>query len=482
MTIMKLFSCYAKRALTGFALVSALMTAGCTSDNGDSGKVPGPGSDVTLPDDPEQPTGEISFTATQEWYIEVTDGTRAESQTDWVVVYPTEGQPGDFTLNVVAQPNTTGESRTAIVTLHDGDRTENYTISQTAAAAATASQQLYKVMPDARTLEVDVTANARYRVRISPYDSESSSWIKLTDGDGSARLTFELTVNDRLEARNALVEFMSESGDRQLGYCIVRQAGIRTVEGHTTVEIPDAAFAAFLLENFDTNKDGEMSLGEMGGIEYMDCSGRGIASLEGIECCDHLLYLDCSRNSISQLDLTECTELQTLIAEECSIVQIYLGNNTELTQVRLNDNPLQTLRLGNLPQLQRLVVSNTQLSSLNLAGYGALEYLSATDCRIATVNLSGCRKLKSAYLGGNLLRHIDLRSLPALEEYGVNLVESPYLESVHADVQPSVSPNGLVVMWYTETGKHCVYTPFVYVKGKLTSQQIDVGLDFPTDF
>ena len=59
MTIMKLFSCYAKRALTGFALVSALMTAGCTSDNGDSGKVPGPGSDVTLPDDPEQPTGEI---------------------------------------------------------------------------------------------------------------------------------------------------------------------------------------------------------------------------------------------------------------------------------------------------------------------------------------------------------------------------------------------------------------------------------------
>ena len=90
--------------------------------------------------------------------------------------------------------------------------------------------------------------------------------------------------------------------------------------------------------------------------------------------------------------------------------------------------------------------------------------------------------MKSAYLGGNLLRHIDLRSLPALEEYGVNLVESPYLESVHADVQPSVSPNGLVVMWYTETGKHCVYTPFVYVKGKLTSQQIDVGLDFPTDF
>lgn len=464
--------------------LSALLQIGCTSDNGSSGKPSAPDPDkpeVTLPDDTVQTTGEISFTAMQQWHIEVEESTRSGSDISWLAVYPDEGLPGDYTLTVVARPNTSDQTRTARITLYDGDATSEYTVTQKPAASVTASQVLYKVMPDARTLNIDITANTEFRTRISTFDGEPCKWIELTDNNGTRSLTFTLTVNDRLEARNALVEFMSMDGKRQFGYCVVRQAGIRTIESHEPVEIPDAAFAAYLLASYDTNGDGVMSHGEMGGIEYIDCSNLGISSLKGIEHCGRLLYLDCSRNPIQQLDLTECSELQSLIASECDIAQIHLCNNTELTEIRLDGNPLQTMELGNAPDLQRLVVSDTQLTSLDVSGYGALEYISATDCRIATVNLTGCRSLKSIYIGGNLLRHIDLRSLPSLTEYGANLVESPYLESVHADVQPSIAPNGLVVMWYTETGKHCVYTPFVYVHGKLTSQQIDVGLNFPTD-
>ena len=53
------------------------------------------------------------------------------------------------------------------------------------------------------------------------------------------------------------------------------------------------------------------------------------------------------------------------------------------------------------------------------------------------------------------------------------------MESIHADVAPSYSPTEPIVLWYTETGKHCMYKPYVYVRGKLISQQIDVSLDFP---
>lgn len=464
--------------------LSALLQIGCTSDNGSSGKPSAPDPDkpeVTLPDDTVQTTGEISFTATQQWHIEVEESTRGGSDISWLAVYPDEGLPGDYTLTVVAQPNSSDQTRTARITLYDGDTTSEYTVTQNPAASVMTSQSLYKVMPDARTLNIDVTANTEFRTRISSYDGEPCQWIELTGDDGTRSLTFALTVNDRLEARNAIVEFMSVDGERQFGYCVVRQAGIRTIESHEPVEIPDTAFAAYLLANYDTNGDGAMSHGEMGGIEYLDCRNMGISSLKGIEHCGRLLYLDCSHNSIRQLDLTECSELQSLIASECAITQIHLCNNAELTEIRLDGNPLQRMELGNVPHLQRLVVSDTQLTSLDVSGYGALEYISATDCRIATVNLAGCRSLKSIYIGGNLLRHIDLRSLPSLIEYEANLVGNQYLESVHADIEPSVSTNGLVVMWYTETGKHCVYTPFVYVRGKLTSQQIDVGLDFPTD-
>ena len=55
------------------------------------------------------------------------------------------------------------------------------------------------------------------------------------------------------------------------------------------------------------------------------------------------------------------------------------------------------------------------------------------------------------------------------------------MESIHANINPSYSPDPdrLVVMWTTETSRHCMYMPYVYVKGKLVSQQVDLGIDLP---
>ena len=77
------------------------------------------------------------------------------------------------------------------------------------------------------------------------------------------------------------------------------------------------------------------------------------------------------------------------------------------------------------------------------------------------------------------MRHLDLRSYPDLKEYEAHLTNNPKMESIHADVAPSYSPTEPIVLWYTETCKPCMYKPYVYVRGKLISQQIDVSLDFP---
>lgn len=472
-----LFAADAKRYLLCAAFLMALLSAGC-SQKEEPDNTPGtePGQ-VTMPSDPEQSLSDIAFTASDEWYLEVSEATASKGgEVSWLTVHPTEGMPGDVTLNIVAQPNTTGAVRTATLTLHDGENVTEYSISQSVASSVTTEKQLYSVMPDETALEISVSANTGFRTQVSPYDGETCSWLTLTSDAGASVLKFSMTVNDSLYARSALVEFMSEAGDRRLGYCIVKQAGARKVEGHETLEIPDPAFKEYLIANHDTNKDGSISRIEMGEILYMDCSNSGIKSMDGIEYCDNLIHLNCSGNGITGLNLMECTELQTLRAENCSITFLHLGYNTELTEIRIDYNPLQTLLLGKKPELERLVVSHTKLTSLDVSGMSSLVWLSATDCQIATVNLSGCRSLASAYLNNNRLRHVDLRSLPSLEEYEANFVGNDQMESIHADVAPSFSPNEeLVVMWYTETGRHCMYKPYVYVRGELISQQFDLG-------
>ena len=122
-----------------------------------------------------------------------------------------------------------------------------------------------------------------------------------------------------------------------------------------------------------------------------------------------------------------------------------------------------------------------KVETLDVSGCRSLEYLSASNCRISTVYLSGCTKLKSIYLVNNRLRHIDLRPFGNLIEYEANFVGNDEMESIHANINPSYSPDPdrLVVMWTTETSRHCMYMPYVYVKGKLVSQQVDLGIDLP---
>ena len=459
-------------------------SAGCTSDNVNVGSPQGQQEpQVSLPQDEAQPTGTITFEAAGEWHIEISDSDGAVDEPDWLAVFPADGFAGDVELTVVAQPNTTGESRTAVIKVQEGETVKEYTINQGPAASVTPSQTLYKVMPDADGMEINVTANTTFRTRVTVNEDDSESpWIEYTGTSGSGTLTFSLKVNDRLEARNAIVEFLSENDGRQLGYCTVRQAGIRSISGNTGLDIKDSNFKAYLLEHFDKDHNGSMSVSEMEEITRIICPDMNIMTLAGIEHCTNLEYLDCSGNPITDLTcIMGCTALESLFAERCSLPAAILYNNRALKEALLGENPLNMVIIGALPELYRLGVGDSKLTSLDVSGCRSLEYLSASNCRISTVYLSGCTKLKSIYLVNNRLRHIDLRPFGNLIEYEANFVGNDEMESIHANINPSYSPDPdrLVVMWTTETSRHCMYMPYVYVKGKLVSQQVDLGIDLP---
>ena len=78
------------------------------------------------------------------------------------------------------------------------------------------------------------------------------------------------------------------------------------------VDISDMNFKSYLLESFDTNKDGRISLSEAKAVKEIDCSNRNIKDLTGIEKFENLERLICSDNQLDELDLIYNTKLNWL--------------------------------------------------------------------------------------------------------------------------------------------------------------------------
>ena len=108
------------------------------------------------------------------------------------------------------------------------------------------------------------------------------------------------------------------------------------------VEIPDANFKAYLLEHFDTNKDGDISLSEAKTIKEIDCSSRNINTLTGIEKFENLEKLNCANNNLGELELRYNKKLNRLVCtNNNNSMMVYLSMSSPLKNrnfVRPKDN------------------------------------------------------------------------------------------------------------------------------------------------
>jgi len=96
------------------------------------------------------------------------------------------------------------------------------------------------------------------------------------------------------------------------------------------IEIPDTNFKTYLLENFDKNQDGEISLSEAKAVKEINCSNKGIEVLDGIEKFVNLESLDCSNNQIGELWLTHNKKLNRLSCAGNNAIFIYIGMTSPL--------------------------------------------------------------------------------------------------------------------------------------------------------
>ena len=213
----------------------------------------------------------------------------------------------------------------------------------------------------------------------------------------------------------------------------------------TAIPIADANFKAYLVANFDTNGDGEISTAEakqvttinvntdniysLDGIEYftnltqLACKGTsewdsnsnsyiGIGKLTEINLSKNtlLFFLDCGYNQLTQLDLSNNTELSTLSCVENQLTELNLSNNTQLLVLDCGYNQLTQLDLSNNTQLLVLYCGYNQLTQLDLSNNTGLAYLYCDNNLFTELDLSNNTELISLNCSYNQISQLDLNN------------------------------------------------------------------------
>lgn len=200
------------------------------------------------------------------------------------------------------------------------------------------------------------------------------------------------TVDDKgkvtaVESGDATITVTTEDGGK------IAVSAVSVTEESVPVQIPDAIFRTYILENFDVNKDGEISSEEADAIIKIECYTRGISSLEGIEFFPNLEELHCSNNKLTKLDISNNTKLKILRPFRNNISSLDLSKALDLIHLECFELPLEVLDLS----------KNTEL-----------EFLDCFRCGLTKLDLSNNTKLAKLFTGGNPLGSLDISNNPEL--------------------------------------------------------------------
>ncbi len=165
--------------------------------------------------------------------------------------------------------------------------------------------------------------------------------------------------------------------------------------------IEDNSFNEYLLDNFDTNNDGYVSVLEAADVKEIvidNTKYSNISSLHGIEMFTSLEKLNIAGQRVSSIDLSA---------------------NTALTELVLDSNPLVTLELNQCKKLKKLYCQSTTLTKLGLPE--VLEDAYLFNSRLNEIDCSACPKLKTIDIScNNLSGTVYFSQNPALQSLKCN--------------------------------------------------------------
>ena len=172
------------------------------------------------------------------------------------------------------------------------------------------------------------------------------------------------------------------SGEGENGIA-VQSAGVAI----DNTNFPDANFRT-VVENFDTNKDGNLSDTEIAAVEEIDCYDKGISNLKGIEYFTALRSLNCGCNQLTSLDVSKNTALTDLHCGDNQLTALDVSKNTALTNLYCSRNQLTALDVSKNTALTGLGCAGNQLTALDVSKNISLTDLDCDKNQLTSLDVS----------------------------------------------------------------------------------------------
>ena len=211
---------------------------------------------------------------------------------------------------------------------------------------------------------------------------------------GYVTVEIEVAENDNVESRVGEVVFTTKDG--QVYSLEIAQDGDPTaMPSDMELAFPDPIFRAYVMENFDTDKDGKISEEEAEEVTKIEVGkdtstpdNEKIASLEGIQYFTNLTYLSCYNNKLTELDVTQNPALIWLYCSPNQLTELDVTQNPMLEELECYWNKLTELDVTHNPALEYLICYNNQLTELDVTQNPALEYLWCYSNQLTTLDVS----------------------------------------------------------------------------------------------
>ena len=241
------------------------------------------------------------------------------------------------------------------------------------------------------------------------------------------------------------------------------------IDSKENIIFEDANFKAYLVANFDTDGDGEISKEEALAITKIIVGTKDIESLAGIEHMANLtelrcegpwsifepeedpegklktldvsknvnltiLYcgfnqltsldvtnnpkieqLRCAGNNLNSLDVSKNTELIEFEAYNNRLSSIDVSNNPELEYIDLPNNQIKSIDVSNNPELDYIDLTNNQIKSIDVSKNLELERITCSDNKLTSIDVTNNQKLTTLNISGNSIVKIDLGNNPDLK-------------------------------------------------------------------
>ena len=268
------------------------------------------------------------------------------------------------------------------------------------------------------------------KVTVSPSDATNGSVTWSTGNSKVATVSSTGTITAVEEGETTITAKSADSGI---------SATCKVVVTAEYVDFPDPNFRKYMVENFDLNWNGKISLTEAKKVKTIKVSTVDIESLDGIEYLDNLIRLEVGNNpgswsssrnadgswsnydfsnprgKLTSLDVSNNTKLEYLDFEYNSVSNIDLSNNTALTFLRCDLNEMTSLDVTRNTALTSLYCHSNQLTSLDVTRNTALTFLYCHSNQLTSLDVSKNTALTYLSCYSNQLTSLDVSKNTALK-------------------------------------------------------------------